>query len=56
MHMYEFNDEYPCAYAQSFEFQIALDGYANVEKSKALPIHRTHIKFYHEHIVFIGRI
>ncbi len=51
-----FNDEYPCAYAQPFKFQIALDGYANVERSKALPVHRTHIKFYHKHIVFIGQI
>ena len=54
--MNAFNDEYPCAYAQPFEFQIALDGYANVEKSKALPIHRTHIKFHHKHIVFVGQI
>ena len=30
------NDKYPCAYTQPFEFQMALDGYANVERSKAL--------------------
>ena len=51
-----FNDEYPCAYAQPFKFQIALDGYTNVERSKALPEHQTNLKFCHEHIVFIGQI
>lgn len=30
------SDEYPCAYAQPFEFKIAVDGYADVERSKAL--------------------
>ena len=40
-----FNDEYPYTYAQPFELQIALDDYIDVERSKALPVHRTHIKF-----------